>query len=347
MASRKTSKKPFAPLGPPQLPTFGTAPIFNHTFPIVFRLSRPRTWVFPGASFLLGYSITGGGGFYQLAIGLTIACIVTAATNIVNAYADVREDSVNQPSRVLWIQRVGPRTALSSAIVLYGLAGAFSIYLSPLYMLVLGLGVFNSLFYSLRPLRFKARPVPSLISFSGAVGLAFLSGLAVNGSLNLLNPVLWLATYFMLTYGTVKNLPDYAGDKKAGTRTSATIFTSMKSAVRFSGMLLGTPYILLVTLVTIGLLSPLYLADLVLLAFLSMIYRNMRRAKTSEDLEKAHTLGFFYAISFILLTLVITSPTVQSLTITVAAFAWTLLVSRVHVDSRIETRDWEKGQRKK
>ncbi len=303
--------------------------------------------MFPGASFLLGYAITGGGAFYQLAIGLTIACIVTAATNIVNAHADVKEDSINQPSRVLWIERVGPRKALSSAVVLYGVAGALSVYLGPLYMLVLGLGVFNSLFYSLPPLRFKARPIPSLISFSGAVGLAFLSGLAVNGSLNLLNPVFWLATYFMLTYGTVKNLPDYAGDKKAGTRTSATIFTSMKSAVLFSGALLGTPYILLVTLVTVGLLAPVYLADLALLALLSIIYMNMRRAKTSEDLEKAHTLGFFYAISFILLTLVITSPTLQSLTITIGAFVWTLLVSRVHVDSRVETRDWEKQRRDK
>ena len=347
MASRKNSKKPFDPLSPPQLPTFGTAPIFNHTLPIVFRLSRPRTWVFPGASFLLGYTITGGGAFYQLAIGLTIACIITAATNIVNAYADVREDSVNQPSRVLWIQRVGPKTALSSAIILYGIAVAFSVYLSPLYMLVLGLGVFNSLFYSLPPLRFKARPIPSLISFSGAVGLPFLSGLAVNGALNVFNPVLWLATYFMLTYGTVKNLPDYAGDKKAGTRTSATIFTSMRSAVVFTGTLLATPYVLLVTLVTMGLLAPIYLADLALLAFLFIIYGKMRRASTSEGLEKAHTLGFFYAISFILLTLVITSLTLQSVIITVGAFVWTLLVSRVHVDSRIESRDWERERRNK
>ena len=342
MASGKNTKKPFEPFGAPQLPTFGTAPIFNHTLPIVFRLSRPRTWVFPGASFLLGYTITGGGAFYQLLVGLAIACIVTGATNIVNTYADVKEDSINQPSRVLWIGRVGPRTALSSAIILYGLAAAFSVYLGLLYMLVLGLGVFNSLFYSLPPLRFKARPVPSLISFSGAVGLAFLSGLAVNGSLNLLNPVLWLTTYFMFTYGTVKNLPDYAGDKKTGTRTSATIFTSMKSAVLFSGVLLATPYVLLVTLVATGFLSPVYLADAVLIIFLFSIFRKMRRARTSEDLEKAHTLGFFYAISFLLLTLVATSPTLQSLTITVGAFVWTLLVSRIHVDSRVEARDWEK-----
>src|SRR5947209_19026686 len=104
---------------------------------------------------------------------------------------------------------------------------AASILLGPLFMLVLAVGIFNSIFYSLRPLRFKARPLSSLVSFSGAVGLSFLSGLSVMGSVNLLNPVFWLLTYCMFTYGTVKNLPYYYGYKKSSTRTSASIFHSL------------------------------------------------------------------------------------------------------------------------
>src|SRR2546425_10047824 len=111
-------------------------------------------------------------------------------------------------------------------------------------MLVLGLGILNSIFYSLPPLRFKAKPFASLVSFSGALGLPFLGGLSVRGFFDLLNPMLWLLTWFMFTYGKVKYLPDYFGHMKAGIRISATIFKDGRKAVLFSGTLVSTPNIL-------------------------------------------------------------------------------------------------------
>ncbi len=341
MANRKTRKPYDAPLTP-QLPTFGSVPIIPHSLSIVFRLSRPRTWVFPSISFVLGYTIAGGGSLYQVGIGLIIASLVTAATNIVNAYADRKEDSVNQPSRAFWIDRIGTRGALAASIPFYGSAIGLSVYLGPLFMAVLGLGIFNSLFYSLPPLRFKAKPFPSLISFSGAVGLAFLGGASVRGPIDILNPVFWLVTYFMLTYGTVKNLPDYQGDKKAGTRTSATIFRNIKAAVQFTTIFLFTPYLLLVSFVVSGLLPLLYLIDLGFALILAFITLQMWKARTPQDLEKVHTFGFFYAISFLLFTLVLASPTIESLVVVLSAYLWTILVSKVNIDSRIENRDWEK-----
>ena len=333
-------------MSPPQLPTFGAVPILPHTFQIVLRLSRPRTWTFAASSFILGYLLAGGSSLLQIALGLAVAGLVTAATNVVNAYADRKEDAVNQPRRVFWVQEIGYHGTLWSVIILYSLSFLISLFLGPLFMIVLAAGVFNSIFYSARPLRFKARPTLSLISFSGAVGLAFLSGVSIVGPINLLNPVFLLVTYFMLTYGTVKNLPDYSGDKKAGTRTSATIFSTMKGAVRFSGILLFTPYILLTSLVTLGFLSPIYLADLGLALILALIVAKMLKAKSSQELEKAHTIGFFYAISFILFTIVLASPTLVSIIVMLAAYLWTLLVSRVSMDSRVEKRDWEKPRRK-
>jgi len=333
-------------MSPPQLPTFGTIPILPHTFQIVLRLARPRTWTFAASSFILGYTLAGGTSLFQIGLGLAVAGLVTAATNVVNAYADRREDAVNQPSRVFWVEQIGTRETLLSIIVLYTLAFAASLFLGPLFMLVLAAGVFNSIFYSIRPLRFKARPTLSLVSFSGAVGLAFLSGMSIVGSINLLHPVLLLVTYFMLTYGTVKNLPDYSGDKKAGTRTTATVFRSMGSAVRFSGILLFTPYLLLTAMIATGLLAPIYLADLGMAAILAMIVANMMKAKSSQELEKTHTIGFFYAISFLLFTLVLASPTLVSIIVLLSAYLWTLLVSRVSMDSRVEKRDWEKPRRK-
>src|SRR5438552_12999140 len=78
-------------MSPPQLPTFGTVPILPHTFQIVLRLSRPRTWTFAASSFILGYMIAGGSSPFQMALGLVVAGLVTAATNVVNAFARSEE----------------------------------------------------------------------------------------------------------------------------------------------------------------------------------------------------------------------------------------------------------------
>ena len=281
----------------------------------------------------------------RLLIGIATACLVTASTNLVNAFADRREDLVNQPSRALWLERIGPFEALTVAIVLYAIAGAVSVALGSLFMLVLGLGTLNSLFYSLPPLRFKAHPIRSLVSFSGAVGLAFLGGMSINGSIEIFNPFFLLCTYFMFAYGAVKNLPDYQGDRRANIKTSATIFPTIREAIVYSSALLFTPYLLLVSLIIAGVLGTIYLFDVGFCVILSLIIREMWLTMTPEGLEKAHTIGFFYAISFLMFTLVLMASTIFTLTVVVGAYAWTLLVSKNNIDSRAERRDWESAIR--
>jgi hypothetical protein len=95
-----------------------------------------------------------------------------------------------------------------------------------------------------------------------------------------------------------------------------------------------------------GELATIYLADLIMLAILVFILQGILKANSSEKLEHLHTFGFFYAISFLLFTLVLTSTTLQSLAIIIGVYVWILLVSRVNFDSRIESRDWEKQKRK-
>src|SRR6059058_3210074 len=150
VAHRK--KRQYDPMSPPQFPAFGTVPILPHTFQIVLRLSRPRTWTFAASSFILGYTLAGGTSLFQIALGLAVAGLVTAATNVVNAFADRREDVVNQPSRVFWVEQIGPHGTIISIIALYALAFTASLFLGPLFMLVLAVGVFNSIFYSARRL---------------------------------------------------------------------------------------------------------------------------------------------------------------------------------------------------
>src|SRR5437870_12539376 len=101
-------------MSPPQLPTFGTVPILPHTFQIVLRLSRPRTWTFAASSFILGYMLAGGSSLIQMTLGLVVAGLVTAATNDVNAFAVRKEDALKQPSKVFRIDKIGlPRSVTS------------------------------------------------------------------------------------------------------------------------------------------------------------------------------------------------------------------------------------------
>ena len=341
MAHRKTHPKLYEPQPTPNQHILGSLPISPHVLHILFRLAGPRTWVFASASFILGFALSGGLNVFSVFIGVAIASLVTAATNIVNAYADRKEDAVNQPARAFWLDQVGAKGVRATAIFLYCLSIVLSVFLSPLFVIILLVGIFNSVFYSARPFRFKSHPLSALLSFSCALALPFLGGLSVTGTPDLFSPMLWLVTYFMFCYGTVKNLPDYAGDKKAGVRTSATIFGKVSSAVLFTGVLLFTPYVLLVSLVEVGLLQPIYLADLSLLPLLALVFLRMHRAKNSEQLEHAHTFGYFYAITFVLATLVLSTLTVTALVIVAVAYLWALLVSWTNLHSRVEKRDWE------
>ena len=341
MAHRKTHPKLYEPQPAPSQQILGALPISPHILLILFRLAGPRTWIFASASFILGLALSGTLNPLSAAIGVAIASLVTAATNIVNAYADRKEDALNQPARAFWLDQIGDKGVRATAVFLYCLSIVFSVFLSPLFIMILLIGIFNSVFYSARPFRFKSHPLSALISFSCALALPFLGGLSVAGTPNLFSPMLWLVTYFMFCYGTVKNLPDYAGDKKAGVRTSATIFNKVSSAILFTGALLYTPYVLLVALVGLNLLQPIYLADLLLLPLLSLVFLRMHRSKNSEQLEHSHTFGYFYAITFVLSTLILSTLTVTALVIVAVAYLWAFLVSRTNLHSRVEKRDWE------
>src|SRR5260370_30906166 len=90
-------KKQHDPTSPPQLPTFGTVPILPHTFQIVLRLSRPRTWTFAASSFILRYPFAGGSSLYQLALGLPVAGLFRPADIVLNTFPHGQDHWVDQP----------------------------------------------------------------------------------------------------------------------------------------------------------------------------------------------------------------------------------------------------------
>lgn len=273
---------------------------------------------------------------WQMLLGMAVFALGTGATNMINAYTDKSEDSVNNPFRLNWIRRFGITNLTRAIIATYSLTILLSLPLGLAFTSVVFLSIADSVFYSLPPIRLKKNPITALLAFSGAVALPFLAGRVVIGRLRLLDPWFYLFTVFMLTYGTVKNVPDFLGDELAGLKTTATAFKDFRKAVTVSTVLLLAPYLLIVLFVVTGVLDKVYLLNLSLLVVpLYWAHENVQ-SNRREVLEKLHTLGFLYALSFLLFNLILRYPAVISLTITVSVYFVTLLVTKLNVDSRME-----------
>lgn len=303
---------------------------------LILKLARPRTWLFAIVSYLFAYLEGNSPVGWQMLLGTIVFALGTGATNMINAYTDIAEDSVNSPFRLDWIRRFGTTHLIRAILAAYSLVVLLALPLGLAFTSVVLLAIADSVLYSLPPVRLKKNPITALLAFSGAVGLPFLAGRAAVGRLRLLDPWFYLFTLFMLTYGTVKNVPDFLGDDLAGLKTTATAFRDFRKAVTVSTMLLLAPYLLLTLFVVTGLLGNVYLLNLALLVVPLYWAHGNVQSNRREVLEKLHTLGFLYALSFLLLSLVLSYPTLTSVVITVSVSFAVLVVSKLNVDSRME-----------
>ena len=215
-------------------------------FWLTVKLARPRTWTFIILAFLIGWSLTESSFTVKYLMGMVIFIFWIASVNIINAYTDYDEDKINLPQRVKMIEQIGYKRLpyIVAAISTFCLVLSFTISLQ--FFAIFTIALLDGLFYSLKPLRFKANPVLSLISFSGAVIFPFLGAWVITREIFSIPLLFVLLGYSFLVYGTIKNLPDYYGDKEAGLKTTATVFSTRKKAITIATFLLLSPYVLLV-----------------------------------------------------------------------------------------------------
>jgi len=303
---------------------------------LILKIARPRTWMFANISYLFAGLQGNRVVLWQLGLGIVIFSLLTGATNMINAYTDIEEDRINNFFRVKWLTQIGSYNLIKATVIAYLSVIVLSLILGPSFTLIVVLAVLDSIFYSLPPLRFKKHPIISLLSFSGAVGFPFLAGLAIINKIDLYNPVFILLTLFMMTYGTVKNIPDFIGDKLVGLKTSATIFKNQKSAIIASTVLLTIPYLSLIVFIGLNILDKIYAFSIPLIVFpFCWAYVNLKTEKR-EMSERLHTYGFMYAIFFLLYTFLLTYPSITSLTITVIIPLTLFLITKFSIDSRKE-----------
>lgn len=298
-------------------------------------LGRPRTWFFPYFALLAGVylgpaAVSAG----TTAVALGLFALGTAATNQLNAYTDRNEDRRNLPGRVSLVDRVGAGTLRNTALLSYVLVIVVAVWIDRVFGLVVFLAAVDSYAYSMPPFRFKARPLASLLFFSGAFGFPLLAGFVLASPEPTVPPVVVLMTYWFLTYGVVKNLPDYGGDKAADLRTPATVFDTRRDAVLFAGVVLLSPFPLIAAAVLAGVIGVKYALLLAFVPLVLSVVRAWRRSDSEAELETAHTLGFFYAMAMAAAFLLLQNHSVEALALAVLPFGLLLAIERGGFDSR-------------
>lgn len=298
-------------------------------------LGRPRTWFFSYFAFLAGLYMAGGGvDALTTVVGLAVFAVWTAGTNLINAYTDVREDEINLPDRVATVDCIGRDLVRNVALLCFAFSVVASVLVDLRFGALVVIAVLDGYFYSMPPLRLKARPVASLVSFSGAFGFPLMGGYLLASDSTAVPPIIWLLTYWFLTYGTVKNLPDYHGDLTAGLRTPATVFDTQRDAILFASIVLLSPFPLIVSFALTGVIALKYLLLLAFCPVLTVVLHKSLGGDSFEELEIAHTEGFFYAMSFVAAFLLLQRISVETSTLTVVPFALLFAIHRFGVDSR-------------
>ncbi len=249
---------------------------------IFVMLGRPRTCVLGVLAYALGYGYTGAPLSPKTLLGAFLSFAVSFAANLHNTATDLEEDTKNLPGRVLLIAKLGHRPLLILSSFLSAFMMASGIALGVHFSIFMALALIGLHQYSAPPVRSKGRPVLGLWVFAQAVVFPFLFGWCTEpghmlGTLfaSILAPftgaapppeadatrsfrylAMWaFLTVWFMAKGLVKNVPDFAGDRDAGVRSSATAFRSQRSAAIFAVWATIAAYLTLAIPVALGLES--------------------------------------------------------------------------------------------
>ncbi|MFJ7203400.1 UbiA family prenyltransferase [Streptomyces sp. NPDC098789] len=307
----------FAALGPERREeavrtTPGTAG-WGETVRITLMLGRPRTCVPGMLTFALGWTVAGGGVSGLLFAGLAISLVYGLLANTYNAYTDLAEDSRNLPGRVWQVLRIGHRRLLWISHAMSAVLIGASLFYSVAYVVPMTLALVGAHQYSFLPGRLKARPVTGLFAFSLAVFGPYLLGyFAAPTGVRRPTSDAWAILAFLIIWfvakGMVKNLPDYDGDRDAGLRTSATVFSDRLSAARAATVVTLIGYLSLTGFVLAGSLP---LRTLVALPWAVAAFQQCRAMARAVDNGAANAVlkaDMLLSTAFLASVLVLRTP---------------------------------------
>ena len=286
---------------------------FNDKIITLLKLCEPVLWTLPITMFAFGYISTNQAEWHLLIIGIFAMAIADAAANLLNKYTDQEEDRINSLDRIILGELIGYKNIVKICIVTFTLYFFFIIWSSFLinltFALVLLIQIMIGIFYSWGP-RLKANFITSLISFSFfLVILPFTAGWVISKPLVSLSPILFIILAYFLAYGSIRNLPDIEGDRRAGIKT--TLFPGIEMPLILSLVLLA-PYLFIIILILAGILELKYLAIFMVLPLSAALIRAIHNARSVEEKKLIRTLEQFHRWIFLILLLLIYYPTINA-----------------------------------
>ena len=195
---------------------------------LLFRISRPRFWLYTAGPYLLGTLavIHRPTNISWQSVALFVFFLFPANLLIygVNDVYDYETDKHN-PKKAGYERLMAPESRLLFAIYT-GLVLAPFIFLLPLLrsntLLSLAGFFFFSIFYSAPPIRAKARPVLDM-SFNVLYVFPGIAAYWVAGGIHLSPPIIIAATFWCMAMHAFSAIPDIEADRAAHLSTVATL----------------------------------------------------------------------------------------------------------------------------
>ncbi len=158
-----------------------------------------------------------------LVLGFLTGLFLTASSMVLNDYADLEIDSINEPSRPLPSGAITPHRALGYGLGLMVLGLGFASILGIASFLTAGAAWLLFLTYTLIG---KRTGFPGNVLVSVCVAVPFLYGAVILGSLIGLRIALFASVAFLANLGreVTKGIVDIDGDKAKGVKTVAVRF---------------------------------------------------------------------------------------------------------------------------
>ena len=238
---------------------------------LFWEMSRPQTLLPPALGMVTGGLVawgtqprweTAAGGstgsaICSILLGAVMAAALNAASNTLNQIADIKNDSINKPHRVLPSGRMSFRSAWIFSVImwLFAFALAWRVGTECLVIVVVAsLFVYN---YSMPPLRLRAYPFWAALTIAVPRGLLlFVAGWSTVKSV--FNPEPWFigSVFFLFILGAsvTKDFSDMLGDRSAGC-ISLPLKYGIKKSVQIISPFFIFPFLLIPLGVHWGILS--------------------------------------------------------------------------------------------
>ncbi|HVP58285.1 MAG TPA: UbiA family prenyltransferase [bacterium] len=206
-------------------------------------LAASATFFFAGA--LSSHRVASG--HYSVALmlgalpGLGIFLAIVALSFVVNQVFDIKSDAINRKNFILPSQAVSRRESFGFAGLLAAAIAVLCLGRGGEMRLLAGAGVVLGVAYSVPPLRLKAKPIADLVVNTVGFGwIGFLMGWLAFGELG--REALARSSPYAIAMAAIflnTCIPDEAGDRAAGDRTTCVVFGKRVTATAALVLLAG------------------------------------------------------------------------------------------------------------